>query len=194
MSQFSLYFELGLDHILDMAGFDHIVFIVILCAIYLVREWAKILVLVTAFTIGHSVTLALATMKIITIDTGLVEFLIPVTIFITALINLFRTERSLQRKDVRSNYFLALFFGLVHGLGFSNNLRALLGKEENIITQLLAFNLGIELGQIIIVVCFMLCSFIFVDLLNMTRRDWKMVISSGGAGIALMLILENKIW
>jgi len=194
LSQFSLYFELGLDHILDMAGFDHIVFIVILCAIYLVREWAKILVLVTAFTIGHSVTLALATMKIITIDTGLVEFLIPVTIFITALINLFRTERSLQRKDVRSNYFLALFFGLVHGLGFSNNLRALLGKEENIITQLLAFNLGIELGQIIIVVCFMLCSFIFVDLLNMTRRDWKMVISSGGAGIALMLILENKIW
>lgn len=194
MSQFSLYFDLGLNHILDMAGFDHIVFIVILCAIYLIREWSKVLVLVTAFTIGHSVTLALATLKIISINPGMVEFLIPLTIFITALSNLFTRERGSSHKEVKGNYFLALFFGLVHGLGFSNNLRSLLGREENIFTQLLAFNLGIEVGQIVIVVCFMLCSFIFVDILNMARRDWKIIISSAGAGIALMLILQNKIW
>jgi len=194
LSQFSLYFDLGLNHILDMAGFDHIVFIVILCAIYLIREWSKVLVLVTAFTIGHSITLALATLKIININPGMVEFLIPLTIFITALSNLFTRERGSNHKEVRGNYFLALFFGLVHGLGFSNNLRSLLGREENIFTQLLAFNLGIEVGQIVIVVCFMLCSFIFVDILNMARRDWKIIISSAGAGIALMLILQHKIW
>ena len=193
MSQFSLYFDLGLDHILDMAGFDHIVFIVILCGVYLLYEWSKILVLVTAFTIGHSITLALATFNVVNIDSGMVEFLIPVTIFITAITNLFKRDDG-RRGEVKGNYFLALFFGMVHGLGFSNNLRSLLGREENIITQLLAFNLGIEVGQLIIVVCVVLCSFIFVDILNMARRDWKMIISSAGAGIALMLILQNKIW
>ena len=194
MSTFRIYFDLGMDHILDIAGMDHLIFIIILCAIYLLKDWNKVLILVTAFTIGHSITLALATLRIISVNNGLVEFLIPLTILLTALSNLIRGNRDVGRRRIQINYYLAGFFGLIHGLGFSNNLRSLLGKDENIFVELLAFNLGIEVGQIIIVLVFLLISFIFVDLISVSRRDWRMVISSAGAGIALMLLLENKIW
>lgn len=195
MGEFQLYFILGKDHILDyLNGYDHILFVVALCAVYVTRDWKKILILITAFTIGHSITLALATLEIISVNTKLVEFLIPVTIFITAFGNLFRREDRISSKPVHTNYLLALSFGLIHGMGFSSYLRAILGKDETIATQLLAFNLGLELGQIIIVGLFMVASFILVDLINVSRRDWKMVISSGIAGIALILIKDTIYW
>lgn len=195
MSEFQLYFVLGKDHILDyLNGYDHILFVVALCAIYLTRDWKKILVLVTAFTIGHSITLALATLDIITVNAALIEFLIPLTIFITAFGNLFRKEESYSNKPIQTNYLFALIFGLIHGMGFSNYLKAILGKDQSIFTQLLAFNLGLEFGQIIIVGIFMAVSFILVDLINVSRRDWKMVISSGIAGIALILMKNTAFW
>ena len=192
MSVFRLYFDLGIEHILDFNGFDHMVFIIVLCAVYLLKDWSKVLILVTAFTIGHSITLALATLKIVSVNSALVEFLIPLTIFITAVSNIIRGKGSGRR--VQLNYFLALFFGLIHGLGFSNNLRSLLGSNEDILVQLLAFNIGIEVGQVVIVVVFLFLSFILVDLLKFARRDWRMVISSAGAGIALILLIQNKFW
>ncbi len=195
MSEFQLYFILGKDHILDyFNGYDHILFVVALCAIYLTRDWKKILILVTAFTIGHSITLALATLEIITVNAELIEFLIPLTIFITAFGNLFRDEENYSSKPVQTNYLLALSFGLIHGMGFSNYLKAILGKDHSIATQLLAFNLGLEFGQIIIVGIFMAVSFVLVDLINISRRDWKMVISSGIAGIALILMKDTVFW
>ncbi len=193
MSPFALYFGLGKDHILDYAnGYDHILFVVALCAIYVLRDWKKILILVTAFTIGHSITLALATLRVVNVNSELIEFLIPVTILITALSNLFRSEESVNNSNIHVNYLLALIFGLVHGLGFSNYLREILGKSENIFTPLLAFNLGLELGQVVIVALFMAGSFIFVDLAGANRRDWKMVISSAIAGIAFILIKDSS--
>jgi hypothetical protein len=195
MSEFQLYFGLGKDHILDYAnGYDHILFVIALCALYLVRDWKKVLILVTAFTIGHSITLALATLNIISVNAELIEFLIPVTIFITAFGNLFRKEDTYSVKIIQTNYPLALIFGLIHGMGFSNYLRAILGKDHSIVTQLLAFNLGLEFGQIIIVAIFMACSFIIVDLFAASRRDWKLVISSAIAGISFILIRENMYW
>ncbi|HZI24952.1 MAG TPA: HupE/UreJ family protein [Chryseolinea sp.] len=195
MNEFQLYFGLGKSHILDYAnGYDHIIFVVALCALYLTREWKQILILVTAFTIGHSITLALSTLRIISVKAELIEFLIPLTIFITAVSNLFKNENSLTGRGVQANYFLAGFFGLIHGLGFSSYLRSILGKDENIIGQLFAFNLGLEFGQLIIVAIFMAAAFILVDLLGLNRRDWKMVISSAIAGIALVLIKENMYW
>lgn len=195
MSEFQLYFVLGKDHILDyLNGYDHILFVVALCAIYLTRDWRKILVLVTAFTIGHSITLALATLNVITVNAALIEFLIPLTIFITAFGNLFRKEESYSIKPIQTNYLFALIFGLIHGMGFSNYLKAILGKDQSIFTQLLAFNLGLEFGQIVIVGIFMVVSFILVDLINVSRRDWKMVISSGIAGIALILMKDTAFW
>ena len=195
MSEFSLYFGLGKDHILDYAnGYDHILFVIALCAIYLVRDWKKILILVTAFTLGHSITLAFATLSIISVNSEFIEFLIPLTIFITSFSNLFRTEASIDHGRVQINYVFALFFGLIHGLGFSNFLRSLLGKESNIVSPLLAFNLGLELGQIIVVTLFLAVSFILVDLMKLSRRDLKLVLSSAIAGIALVLLKDRMFW
>ena len=192
MSVFKIYFDIGLDHILSMQGLDHIVFIIILCAIYFVRDWKRILILVTAFTIGHTITLALSTFKLISLNSSLIEFLIPLTIFITAFSNIIQGERSKGKGNV--NYVLALFFGFVHGMGFSNSLRGLMSGSDDLIVKLLAFNLGIEVGQIIIVAVFMLISFFAVELINLNRRDWRMTISAMGAGIALLLMFENKFW
>lgn len=191
MHPFELYFGLGQDHILDYAnGYDHILFVLALCAVYVLRDWKKILILITAFTVGHSVTLALATLRLVNFDTALVEFLIPITILITALVNLFRSERSLESGNVHINYLFALFFGLIHGLGFSNYLREILGQQERILMPLLAFNLGLEAGQIIVVAIFLAITFILVDLLKLSRRDWKMIVSSAIAGISLILIKD----
>lgn len=194
MSQFELYFQLGKDHILDYKnGYDHILFIVALCAVYLMRDWKKVLILVTAFTIGHSITLALSTLNIISTNQAIIEFLIPVTIFITAVSNIFRSTE-LSDRTTYINYGYALFFGLIHGLGFSNYLKSILGKDIGIISQLFAFNIGLELGQIIIVSIFLVLSFILVDLFTVNRRDWKLVISSAIAGMALLLMKDKIFW
>ena len=192
MGQFELFFGLGKDHILDFRhGYDHILFVVALCTIYVLRDWRKILILVTAFTVGHSITLALATLNIIHVQSDLIEFLIPITIFVTAVSNLFRSEESVDKRTLHLNYFFAAGFGLIHGMGFSNYLREILGKSKSIASPLLAFNLGLEFGQIIIVGIFMGTGFILVDLVGVSRRDWKMVISSAIAGIAFILIKES---
>lgn len=194
MSEFQLFFELGLDHILDIDGYDHILFVIALCAIYEVTEWKRILILVTAFTIGHSVTLAMATLKLVSLDASLIEFLIPVTIFITALINIVNRDKELSPKQVKQNYGLALGFGLIHGMGFSNYLRSLLGKDESIVNQLFAFNVGLEVGQIIIVVVFMLLGVILRTIFSMERRDWVTIVSSAVMGVAITLMIETKFW
>ncbi|NQZ75596.1 MAG: HupE/UreJ family protein [Ekhidna sp.] len=192
MSEFGLYYGLGFDHILDVNGYDHILFVIVLCALYQSTDWKKVLILITAFTIGHSITLALATMRIIQINADLIEFLIPVTILFTAVSNLFTKEDRIAEGKIWRNYAYAGFFGLIHGLGFSNYLRALLGKDETIIMQLFAFNVGLEVGQIIIVGFFLVTSFIFTGLGGVTRRDWKIIISSAVGGIALMLMLDTN--
>jgi hypothetical protein len=195
MSQFQLYFGLGKDHILDYTnGYDHILFVIALCALYQLRDWKQVLVLVTAFTIGHSITLALSTLNIINVKVELIEFLIPVTIFITAVSNIFKKEDTFTGSAIQINYAYAAFFGLIHGLGFSNYLKSILGREKSIISQLLAFNLGLEFGQIIIVAIFLVTSFILVDLFGVNRRDWKLIISSAVAGVALILMKDHKFW
>jgi HupE / UreJ protein len=192
MSSFELYFKLGIQHILDLNGFDHILFIVVLCAIFVARDWVKILLLVTAFTLGHSLTLALATFKVIEIRSEVIEFLIPVTIALTALITLIKPKPS-TGKGIQLNYLLALFFGLIHGLGFSNYLSALLGKEAAIWQPLLAFNIGLEVGQLAIVAAFLLLTSL-VHLAGMNRKEWTLILSAFVLGVACMLMLQTKFW
>ncbi|MEM7550655.1 MAG: HupE/UreJ family protein [Bacteroidota bacterium] len=189
-SQFKVYFGLGLDHILDVNGYDHILFVIALCAIYTLSDWKRLLILVTAFTIGHSVTLALATLDIVKVNSALIEFLIPVTILITAFSNIIK-KPSIGRTKANLNYYYAIFFGLIHGLGFSNYLKSILGKGQNVVVPLLSFNVGIEIGQIIIVVVFMIIAGLATGLFGVTQRDWRIVISSGIAGIALTMILDS---
>ena len=193
MNQFQLYFNLGIQHILDLKGFDHILFVLALAVVYMIKDWGRILVLVTAFTIGHSLTLALATLDVIRVNTDLVEFLIPVTIAITALVNIFKPKSSTGR-GVQINYLFALCFGLIHALGFSNYLRTLLVKEQSIFTPLLAFNLGLEVGQVVIVVLFMLVSTLITGIFRVNRKEWVLVISSVILGMAFMILLDSIYW
>ncbi|AKP51692.1 HupE/UreJ family protein [Cyclobacterium amurskyense] len=193
MNQFQLYFNLGIQHILDLKGFDHILFVLALAVVYMIKDWGRILVLVTAFTIGHSLTLALATLKVIQINTDLVEFLIPVTIAITALSNIFKPKSS-SGKGIQINYLFALCFGLIHGLGFSNYLTSLLGKEQSIFTPLLAFNIGLEIGQVVIVVLFLLTSTLITGIFRINRKEWVLVISSMIFGMAIMILLDSVYW
>jgi hypothetical protein len=193
MNQFQLYFNLGVRHILDLDGFDHILFVIALCVVYLMRDWKKIIILVTAFTIGHSLTLALATLRLVRINTDLVEFLIPVTIAVTCFTNILRPKPS-SGSGVQLNYSFALFFGLIHGLGFSNYLRSLLGKESSIFQPLLAFNLGLEVGQLIIVGVFLIVSSLMVGIFGVNRKEWILVVSSIVLGMSVMMMLENRFW
>ena len=195
MNEFRLYFGLGKDHILDYQnGYDHILFVMALCALYTFQDWRRVLILVTAFTIGHSITLALATLDVIRFRSDLVEFLIPLTIFFTASANIFRREEVISDRKIQTNYAFALFFGFIHGMGFSNYLQAILGQSESITLPLFAFNVGLEFGQIVIVVLFLSTCFIFVYLFGVSRRDWKMVISSAIAGISLILMKDAAFW
>ena len=192
MTSFELYFKLGLQHILDLQGFDHILFILALCAVYVARDWVKILLLVTAFTLGHSLTLALATFEVVQIRSEVIEFLIPVTIAFTALATLIKPKPN-SGKGIQLNYLLALFFGLIHGMGFSNYLRSLLGKEASIWQPLLAFNVGLEIGQIVIVGAFLLITSL-VHLAGMNRKEWTLIVSAFILGVACMLMLQTKFW
>ena len=192
MTSFELYFKLGLQHILDFQGYDHILFIISLSAVYVARDWVKILLLVTAFTVGHSLTLALATFEIVQIRSEVIEFLIPVTIAFTALLTLIKPKPN-SGKGIQLNYLLALLFGLIHGLGFSNYLRSLLGKEATIWPPLLAFNVGLEVGQIVIVAAFLLITSL-VHLAGMNRKEWTLILSAFILGVACMMLLETKFW
>jgi len=194
MSVFELYFRLGVDHIADIHSYDHILFVLSLCITYPLKHWKKLLILITAFTIGHTTTLILATVNIIRIPTDLIEFLIPVTIFLTALGNVIRKKEETSVSLHRIKYGLALFFGLIHGMGFSNYLQSLLSKEESLIKPLLSFNLGIEAGQIIIVAIITALTLLSVDILGVKRREWNLVFSGAALGISLVLAMERIPW
>ena len=167
-------------------------FLLALCAIYTLNDWRKVLALVTSFTVGHSITLALSTFKVISFEAALIEFLIPVTILFTCFTNFFRLKGAATKQHAvfSMHNLMAVFFGLIHGMGFSNYLRSLLGHSTDTWLQLLAFNLGIELGQLLIVLILLIAAFILLNIFNAKKRDWIMVLSSAAAGIALMLMVQ----
>ncbi|MGQ9848409.1 MAG: HupE/UreJ family protein [Bacteroidales bacterium] len=188
---FPLYFKIGVHHIADIYSYDHILFLICLTAVYLLRQWKQILVLVTAFTIGHTTSLVLATYRIINISSSLIEFLIPVTIFSTGLWNVWSFSDKVEKKDQLAKYVTAVFFGLIHGLGFSNYLQQLLANEKDIFISLLAFNIGIEVGQLIIVLFIMLLNILMVHTLKVNRRDWVHLFSGAGMGVAITLMISR---
>lgn len=196
---FTQYLQLGFQHIADLAAYDHILFIVALCAIYRLTEWKKVAILVTAFTIGHSVTLALAALDVIRFPQAWIEFLIPVTIVATAVYNLVthRSEaaggKGVFNRRLQWNYLFALLFGLIHGMGFSNFFRALLlpGEEGQLAAQLFAFNVGVELGQLAIVAVILSVSFLVFTVLRVQQRHWNWLVSGIAGIMALQMALER---
>jgi HupE / UreJ protein len=193
MNNFQLYFSLGYHHIADLTGLDHILFIIALCLRYQLADWKKILVLVTAFTIGHSVTLALSALNLVHFSIKWIEFLIPVTILITSVSNVFVKKFTFKSK-FPVIYFFALFFGLIHGLGFSNYLKSLLGKDESIIMQLFSFNVGLEAGQLLIVSAILIISFILVGIIKINRREYLIFGSAATFALALQMAAERIPW
>lgn len=190
MNDFGLYFQIGFEHIANLKGIDHILFVVALCIRYQLADWRKLLILVTAFTIGHSITLALSVFNLINYSMSWIEFLIPVTIVITAFSNIF-VKKFVFKAKFPLIYFLALFFGLVHGLGFSNYLKSLLGKNQQIVWELLAFNIGLELGQLLIVLVILFITLIFVSLLKVNRREYLLYVSAAIFALALQMAFER---
>jgi len=198
MSEFAAYFSLGFDHISDLTAYDHILFIVALTAVYQVKDLKKIAILVPAFTIGHSITLALATLGLVILPSDVIEFLIPVTIALTCIYNVSSKENDTtlltRKQSYHFNYAIASVFGLIHGVGFSNYLRMLLGREESIVTPLLSFNIGLEIGQLLIVAVILSTMIIFQRVFFVSSRAWNLFVSGAAFGISVILMAETKFW
>ncbi|GAB4132241.1 MAG: HupE/UreJ family protein [Raineya sp.] len=201
MNEFIFWLKIGFHHIVGIDAQDHILFLVALCAAYFWTDWKKILLLATAFTLGHSVTLALVTLKIFSINIDLVEnWLIPLSIVVTALFNL----RPKNSTKMWFNYLVAAFFGLIHGAAFSSQLSALLtsNREEwfgttgqassNIILPLFAFNVGIELGQILILLCILFLAFVFIRVFGTKTFTWTSFLSGMSFGVALSILISRN--
>jgi hypothetical protein len=191
MEDINLFFSLGWHHIISIDALDHILFVTALAAIYVFKDWKKVLVLVTAFTIGHSLTLALSVYDVIRVNDNLVEFLIPVTILITAIFNWF--QKDFKPKSLQLNYFFALFFGLIHGMGFANSIRFMLAKNESIGLPLFSFNVGLEAGLILIVFIILLLSYLLITILKVPRKAWVYILSSLAIIVSLKMIFERWI-
>jgi hypothetical protein len=192
MNDFVFYFKIGWEHIINKTALDHIFFIMALAAIYMMKDWRQVLILVTAFTIGHAITLVLSAKNIIEVNSGIVEFLIPCTIVFTALSNLFL--KTFTAKSIRINYFLALFFGLIHGLAFAQTLKWLLAEDQSFVVAWFSFSVGLELGQIFIVLLILLLAQIFVGLLKLNRHYWVIIVSVVVLSLALQMAIERWPW
>lgn len=201
MQDFTFYFQLGWHHIISWDALDHILFVLAISAIYILSDWKQVLVLVTAFTIGHSLTLALSVYDVIRVNDKLVEFLIPCTIIATAVFNIF--QKDFSKRSLRFNYLLALFFGLIHGLGFANTIRFMLAKDQQIGWSLFSFNAGLEAGQIVIVFCILFTSFLIVNrgvnfgeklTLTVKRKWWVWSLSALAFYIALNMVIDRWIF
>lgn len=183
-----VYLELGFNHILDINGYDHILFLVALCAIYRWDQWRRIIILVTAFTLGHSLTLALASLNVVTISSKVVEFLIPVTILMTAIFNLSKWSKTV---DIKAHYSIAAIFGLIHGMGFSGFFRSLVMEDESFVQGLLAFNIGVEFGQVLIVGIIMMVNYFWIKTLCKKQDVWNKLLSISAGIVAIILMIER---
>ncbi|HVF98079.1 MAG TPA: HupE/UreJ family protein [Flavisolibacter sp.] len=189
MNDFSFYFKLGWQHIITPEALDHILFIAALAAIYMLKDWKQVLILITAFTLGHTITLILSTKQLVEVSDRLVEFLIPCTIAITAISNLF--QKSFTRKAVRINYLLALGFGLIHGLAFANTLRMILASDQSFALSMFSFSVGLEVAQILIVFFVLLLSQLFIAVLKTDRRHWVIFLSAAVFALAVQMALSR---
>lgn len=196
MSDFWIYFNVGLNHVLDINGYDHILFLIALTVPYEFKDWKRILILVSLFTLGHTLALFLSVFNVVTVKASWVEFLIPITILIAAFFNLFTAGKSSSKNEsITFIGAVTLFFGIIHGLGFSNYFKALLpGKATDKLAPLLEFALGIEAAQIIVVIVVLLLSFAFQTLFRFNKRDFTLIMSAFVIGVVVPLIIESPIF
>ena len=195
MSEFWIFFEKGLRHILNSSVYDHILFLIALAVPYAFKDWKRLLLLVTIFTIGHSLSLLLSVFGVIIVKGNLVEFLIPLTILIVAIFNLFTAGKSSKQDSISIIGFITLFFGIIHGLGFAGYFKTLVaGSPQSKLLPLLEFSLGIESSQIIVVFILLILSYIVQTFFRFSKRDWVLVMSAFVIGVVLPMIIQSEIW
>jgi hypothetical protein len=191
MEQLQLFFELGLTHVLDINGYDHILFLAALAAPYLFSNWKKVLFLVTVFTVGHTMSLLLSSYNLVKVNSDLVEFVIPITIAITALFNILSQGKIIKDTKVGILFFITLFFGVIHGLGFSNYFKMIIGSTDYKFVPLVEFALGVEMAQVIIVLVVLLLGSLIQNVLNISKRIWVIGISSIIIGLVIPMLLSR---
>lgn len=195
MQEFWVYFNIGLKHVLDINGYDHVLFLIALCVPYAFKDWKRVLLLVTLFTVGHTISLILSVYGVIQVKVNLIEFLIPITILITALFHLFTAGKSSKKESISFVASVTLFFGIIHGLGFSNYFKSILpGSSSDKLLPLLEFALGIETAQIIVVIIVLIISYIVQTVFRFSKRDWTLVASAFVCGVVVPMIIESEIW
>lgn len=195
MSDFWIYVEIGLKHVLNLKGYDHVLFLMALTAPHTFKDWKKILILVTVFTVGHTLALVLSVFQIVMIKAQLVEFLIPITILITAIFNFFGVRKASKKDSINSIILITLFFGVIHGLGFSNYFKTILpGNPSEKVLPLLEFALGIELAQMLVVLAMLILSYGVQTFFRVSKRDFTIVTSAFIVGVVVPMILQNEIW
>jgi len=194
MDSLIFFLKEGLFHVLDWNAYDHVLFLVALAVVYDFKNWKKLIWLISLFTIGHTLSLILAAYKIVSVDTKWIEFLIPVTIIITAVVNILYVKNTTKQLKTNTNLVFALFFGLIHGLGFSGYFKMIIGTSESKFLPLLEFALGVEIAQIIVVLIILILGFIFQTLFRFSKRDYVLIISSIVIGIVLPILKATIFW
>ncbi|WP_296684707.1 HupE/UreJ family protein [Flavobacterium sp.] len=195
MSEFLIYFQIGLQHVLDIHAYDHVLFLMALVIPFTFKDWKRILLSVTLFTLGHTTALLLSVYEILVVKVNVVELLIPITILITAFFNLFTIGKTNRKESLNLIFLITLFFGVIHGLGFSNYFKTILGGSSNSkLVPLLEFALGIEGAQIAVVFAVLIVAYVTQSLFKFSKRDWILVSSAFIIGVVVPMILENEIW
>ena len=195
MSEFWIYYQIGLHHVLDINAYDHVLFLIALTVPFAFKDWKKVLILVSIFTIGHTIALFLSVFGIIVVKVNLVEFMIPITILFTAIYNLFTSGKSSKNNTITIIGFVTLFFGIIHGLGFSNYIKTLLaGAPQAKILPLSEFALGIESSQLIVVFIVLTLSYLVQTVFRFSKRDFTLVMSAFVIGVVIPMIVSSPIW
>ena len=195
MQDFWIFFKIGINHVLDFNGYDHILFLVALTAPYIIKDWQRILILVSIFTIGHTLALLLSVFNIVVFKVTIVELLIPITILITAFYNIFTAGKGSKQNGISFVAIVTLLFGIIHGLGFSNYFKNMItGNVVDKLIPTLEFALGIEAAQIIVISCVLILSFIMQTIFRFSKRDFTLIMSAFVLGVVMPLIISNSIW
>lgn len=194
LNDFLAYMQYGMNHILNANAYDHILFLIVLAVPYLFNDWKRVLFLITIFVLGHSISLALGTYGVISINKKWIEFLIPLTILIIALFNVFTSGKKTQNGKVGILFFATLFFGLIHGLGFVNIFESAISSSDNKLLALLEIAIGIEIGQLIVGFVILFLGFLCQTLFRFSKRDWVMVISAVVVGLVIPMLIRNNIF
>jgi len=193
LDDFWFNLKYGINHVLDINGYDHVLFLIVLTVPYMFKDWKRVLLLVSVFTLGHTLSLVFAAYGIVSVNGKLVEFLIPVTILVAALFNVFTSGKGAQKEKVGILFTTTLFFGLIHGLGFAREFKMLVGTSENKLATLLEFALGIEFAQVIIVFVVLFLGFLCQTIFRFKKRDWVMVISAIVVGLVIPMLRNSEL-